>query len=144
MKRALTCVLLGGAALLSSAGCDALADLIGPTRVTVVLVNAVDDFSVEATVIYDDIQEIPEAVLLETGEQLEYTIAAGDSVTFSRPCDELQAIMIEDADLLVLPGIGPETSSDVQRDGDDFSCGDTLVFTFTGGATDLNVSVSTR
>lgn len=144
MKSPQVCGVAGGVVLLLLAGCDTISGLIGPTHVTVILVNAVDSFPVDVKVRYDDIQEIPELLLEQTGTELNYTVAAGDSVTFTRPCDDLQAIMIEDADLLVLGGLGPETSSSVQRDGDDFSCGDTLVFTFSGGITDLNVSVSTQ
>ncbi|MCH7884473.1 MAG: hypothetical protein IIC01_04415, partial [Planctomycetes bacterium] len=50
----------------------------------------------------------------------------------------------DDADLLILGDIGPEANSDVLRDGDDFSCGDTIVFTFdhSGILVDFDVIVS--
>ena len=53
-----------------------------------------------------------------------------DTRSFTQSCDDLQAIMIEDADLQIIGGIGPEANTDVLRDGDDFGCGDTIVFTF--------------
>ena len=38
-------------------------------------------------------------------------VAAGESVSVSRDCDELQAIVVNDADLKVLGGVGPEHGS---------------------------------
>jgi hypothetical protein len=110
-------------------GCDALVGLFGADTVTVRLVND-GDYDVVVEIYISDQQEIPEVLLTTLGTKLEYTVEAGETVTFSRSCDDLQAIIISDADLQVIGGIGPETSSDVLRDGDDFSCGDTIVFTF--------------
>ena len=68
----------------------------------------------------------------EVGEELNLSVPAGSTVSFTRDCDDLQAIMIADADLLVVGNlISPEADTDVLRDGSDFSCGDTLTFTFT-------------
>lgn len=112
-------------------GCDALEDLFGADTVTVALVNNSSlGLDVEVEIYISDQQEIPELLLTELGTKLEYTVEAGETATFSRSCDDLQAIIISDADLQVVGGLGPETSSDVLRDGDDFSCGDTIVFTF--------------
>ena len=110
-------------------GCEALAEFFGSDTVTVQLVND-GDLDVVVEIYISDQQEIPELLLTELGTRLEYTVEAGETVTFSRSCDDLQAIVVSDADLDVISGIGPETSSDVLRDGDDFSCGDTIVFTF--------------
>jgi len=110
-------------------GCDALAELFGSDTVTVQLVND-GDLDVEVEIYISDQQEIPELLLTELGTRLEYTVEPGETVTFSRSCDDLQAIIVSSADLQVIGDIGPETSSDVLRDGDDFSCGDTIVFTF--------------
>jgi hypothetical protein len=112
-------------------GCDAVEDLFGADTVTVALVNNSSlDLDVEVEIYISDQQEIPELLLTELGTKLEYTIEAGETVTFSRSCDDLQAIIVSNADLQVVGDIGPATSSDVLRDGDDFSCGDTIVFTF--------------
>lgn len=110
-------------------GCDAVTDLVGPSTVRVRLVNN-GQFDVEGTLFYGDQQDLPKIVLTEFGEELDFTVPSGGSDTFVRACDDLQAIVIEDADLLIIGDIGPETSSGVLRDGDDFSCGDTIVFTF--------------
>ncbi len=124
-------------------GCDAVGDLVGPSTVRVRLVNN-GQFDVEGTLFYGDQQDVPKIVLTEFGEELDFTVPFGGSDTFVRACDDLQAIFIEDADLLILGDIGPETSSDVLRDGDDFSCGDTIVFTFdhSGILLDFDVTVS--
>ena len=70
-----------------------------------------------------------------------------DAFTFTRDCDDLQAIMIEDADLQVLGGlITPDADTDVLRDGSDFGCGDTLTFTFSHPdiALSLNIAFDAR
>ena len=88
-------------------GCDALTEILLPNSVTVSLVND-SDFAVDVTIFYDDEQDTIESLLIEIGTELEFTISAGDTLTFSRDCDDLQAIMIDDADLLVALGVGPE------------------------------------
>ena len=112
-------------------GCDALTELFGADTVTVALVNNSSlGLDVEVEIYISDQQEIPELLLTELGTKLEYTVEAGETVTFSRSCDDLQAIIVSNADLQLISGLGPATSSDVLRDGDYFSCGDTIVFTF--------------
>lgn len=128
---------------LAAAGCDALSGLISPSTVTVSLVNA-SSFDVEAELFIADQQEIPEFLLTQVGEKLNYTIPAGESMTFSRSCDELQAIVVAEADLRVLGGVGPEASSDVLRDGDDFGCGDRITFTFTHSALIVDFQITTE
>jgi len=46
--------------------------------------------------------------------------------------------------LLIIGGLGPETNSDVLRDNTDFSCSDTIVFTFdhTDALLDFDVTSS--
>lgn len=142
MKRAIAhCVVLAGVC-----GCDALNIILDP-RVTVTLVNA-SDYPVDVTMFVSDDQEILESLLVDegVGEKLLYTLAAGQTVSFSRPCDELQAMIIEQAELNVALGLGPEANTDVLRDGDDFSCGDEVVFTFDHSAQilDFDVTVTVR
>ncbi len=121
--------------LIALGGCDGLGDIINNVldtrKVTVILTNTSDQFDVEAEIFYDDQQDTIESLLREFGKEIVLTIPAGESISFTRDCDDLQAIMIDDADLLVLGGAGPDDDTSVQRDGDDFSCGDTIVFTFT-------------
>lgn len=126
-------LLIGCGLVVTAAGCDALRAFIDflPTQETrVELVNN-GDFPVEVELYYDEEQDIPESLLTtDAGTRLTYTIEPGQSTTFSRNCDELQAIVISDADLQIIGSVGPEATSDVLRDGDDFGCGDTIVFTF--------------
>jgi hypothetical protein len=125
------------------AGCEALVGLLEPTSVTVSLVNT-SEYDVDVKVLISDEQDIPEFMFDEVADELEYIVPAGNVVTFARPCEDLQAIMIDDADLLVLGGLGPETSTDVLRDGDEFSCGSTIVFTFLHSDNLLDFRVTTQ
>ena len=140
------CYLVGVIGFLGTLpSCDALDDIIGPTLVTVRLVNT-GDFPVEVELYYDDEQLTPEVLLTEIGQQLEFTVPAGETTTFSRSCDDLQALIIEDADLNIIGGLGPETNTGVLRDGDDFNCGSTITFTFAHSAEifdfDVNYTVN--
>jgi hypothetical protein len=109
------------ASILSLGGC--------PQGTTVQLENEADS-PVEVRLYYGDDQNSSEFVLEEFGEEFTTTIDPGEAVTFSRDCEELQAIYIENAELNIIGGIGPEADTGVFRDGDDFGCGDVLTFTF--------------
>lgn len=114
-------------------GCDALRGLIGvieETQRTGVQLRNQSDFAVEVVLFYDDDQETVDGLIQETGTERNFTVVAGGTQSFSRPCDDLQAVIIDDADLLVIGEVGPEDRTDVLRDGDEFDCGDTIVFTF--------------
>ena len=137
MKR--LCILLAAGLFLSPASCDSIAVEVGdvlaaifsPRVVTVVLDNQSPDFDVNVVLFTSDQQDIPEDLIDDLGDRDEFRLAPGDRVQFSRDCDDLQAIMIDDADLLVIGQIGPEDDTGVLRDGDDFGCGDRITFTFT-------------
>jgi len=131
-------VYAGIVGMLMITGCDILS--LNVVRVS--LVNN-SDYDVEATLLIHDQQEIPEVLLKEIGEQLEFIVPAGNTVSFWRDCDDLQAIMIEDADLLLIGELGPETDTGVLRDGDDFNCGSQIIFTFTHSDVILDFNVST-
>ena len=110
-------------------GCDALRSLIVPSTVTVRFVNRAGA-SVDVSMRYSDIEDITKSLLEVVGTQRESTIAAfdeGDLGPFE--CEEFRAVMIDDADLNVLGDVDGSTGA--FRDGEDFNCGDTLVFTFT-------------
>lgn len=111
------------------AGCDSLVGFLRTRETSVVLVNS-SDFDVEVVLFYGDDQNILELLLTEIGEEMTLTLGAGEQITFSRDCDDLQAIIIDDADLLLIGQLGPEVKTDVLRDGDEFGCGDTITFTF--------------
>ncbi len=115
-----------------------------PTTVTVSLVNDSSDFDVDVTLLYHDEDDIPELLLTEIGTERGFTIAPGQTATFTRSCDDLQAVMIEDADLLVLVGIGPDTDTGVFRIDDHFECGDEIAFTFTHSEVILDFDVTTQ
>jgi len=137
---------LGGVSLsvvvLVVLGCDLLVGFLPATRTTVRLVN-LSDFRVEVTIFIDEEQDLPEEALTQVGTEIQFTIAAGETVTFSRDCGELQVIIVDDADLRIIGGIGPEAQSDVLRDGDDYGCGDTIIFTFDHSAAIVDFDVST-
>ena len=132
------------AALLgATTGCQFLVGLVTPSTTTVRLVND-GDFDVEATVYIDDDQNVLEDLIDDVGTQLTFTIPPGETREFTRDCNAIQAVMIDNAELRVIGAIGPETSSEVQRDGDDFNCGDIVTFTFDHSAllTDFRVNTS--
>ncbi len=107
------------------------------------LVNEAD-FEVEVQLFYSDDQNALQGLIQEFGTERNESLGVGDTASFSRDCDDLQAIFINDADLNIIGSIGPEASTDVFRDGSDFNCGDTLTFTFTQNATatDLDIAFS--
>lgn len=125
-------------------GCDVINDIIRPSTVTVRSVNN-GDFEVRARFFIGDDQNALEAVLTELGTERNRTIPAGQTDTFVEDCDDLQAIILEKAELRVIGAVGPETDTDVLRDGDDFGCGDIIVLTFDHSDLlvdfDVNVSV---
>ena len=120
-------------------GCDLIGLL--PNRTTVRMVNN-SDFDVEIVIFIDDEQDLPESVLTEVGTELRFTVAPGETASFSRDCDQLQAIIVDDADLSVVGEVGPDTSTDVLRDGSDFGCGDTITLTFDHSALVIDFAVS--
>lgn len=131
------------AVLASSAGCAFLDDLLGLNLTRVRLVNN-GDFDVQAVLYFDDDQEIPRELLTEIGTRMEFTLAPGESASITRDCDALQAIVIDNAELMVIGQVGPEADTDVLRDGSDFGCGDTIILTLDHGPllTDFDISVA--
>ena len=126
-------------------GCDSLSGLIGflgPTVVTVELVNN-SDFAVEGELFYDDEDDTIEELLEENGTRRQFVLPAGDRSSFSVNCDDLRAIIISDADLQLIGEIGPSASTDVLRDGNDFDCGDRIVFTFDHSSAIVDFDVTT-
>lgn len=124
VRTALSCVLL-----VATTGCETFLNFLTPPITTVRLVNDCD-FAVRATVVYADEQNMPRAVLEEVGTHLEFMLEPGEVASFNRSCNALQIVAIEDADLLVIGGSGPSTSSETLRDGSDFRCRSIITFTF--------------
>ncbi len=115
----------------ATTGCQSVADVVLPTTVTVTLTNTSNEFNVEVNLFYSNEQDMPDFLLREVGENVAQTIPPGESVTIQPNCEDLQAIMIDDANLIVVGGTGPDGNTDVLRDGENFNCGDTIQFTFT-------------
>lgn len=125
-------------------GCGVVGDLLRGTRVTVDLVNETD-FEVQATLFFDDEQNIPEFLLVQSdiGTEVSLTVPPGQTISFSESCDDLQALIVENANLALFGSLGPDANTDVLRDGDDFGCGDTVVLRFTdsNGIADFDIVV---
>ena len=143
-----TCVRLRAfwaVSILILAGCETLVLFFPPTTVTVLLVND-GSFPVSVDLFYSDVQEIPEFLLTEVGTEVNLTVGAGLSRTIIRDCDQFQAMIIDNADLKVLGSIGPEASTGILRDGDEFGCGDviTIRFSHSEAIVDFDVSTSIR
>jgi len=122
-------------------GCDALVFLL-PRTVTVRLVNN-GSFPVDGELYYDDNQDTVDTLLREIGTLVEFDVDPGETYTFTRSCDDLQAIYIDDADLRVIVGVSPDDDTRVLRDGTDFSCGDTITYTFDHSELLLDFNIST-
>jgi hypothetical protein len=127
-------------------GCGFLGNFIQPSTTTVRIINGNGDFPFEVELFYDDDQNILEALLIENGTERNFTIPPGESRSFTVDCDELQAVIINDANLSVIGEVGPSQQGDVLRDGDDFNCGDTIVYTLTGTLVppEVEIAVSVR
>jgi hypothetical protein len=122
-----------GALLLSLnlGGCNQLADLLQLNQTGLRLVNN-GDFPVTVELYYGGNQLASKLELDTFGTRLDVTVEAGQTYALNLDCDDLQAVYIKNADLNVLGSlVGPESDTDVFRDGDDFGCGDTVRFTFT-------------
>lgn len=143
-----TALALAAAVALPLAGCDALSgvlDVFMPTTTKVRLVNDTG-FRVEGTLFFGDEQDMPEDLLTTDmfATEVDFSLAAGaDRVIITDSCGDLQAVIIDKAELLLFPGISPDTGSNVLRDGDEFGCGDEIVFTFTL-APDFDISATVR
>lgn len=100
-----------------------------PGQMTISLVNR-GNFEVDATLYYDSDKDTPFFLLTRSGTRVEFSVDDGDTVTFFRDCNRVGVIVVSDARLRVLSGLGPRASSDVLRMGSDFECGDRIIFTF--------------
>lgn len=114
-------------------GCDGLGGLVGvfqPTRVSVQMVNSTT-FDVDVTLRVSSSDDLDNKDFLdELGQELTFTIGAGQSTTFARDCDDLGSIRVEDADLLLIGSIGPDEETQPINQGTEFDCGDTIRYTF--------------
>lgn len=135
--RTMNRAILPATSLLMLAGADCL-----PSRQTSVMLRNQTAFPVDVELYYDEQQDIPEVLLEEIGTRLTFSIPAGGTESFSRPCEDLQAVVVSDADMIIAPGISPEADTRVYREPDDFTCGNTLTFTFTPGNLGTSLEIS--
>lgn len=129
-----------------AAGCNTglanlFTNLLSPSTTAVRFVNNTD-FNIEGRIIIDDEQNTTEELLEQLGTEIDFSVASGATNSISRDCDDLQAFLLDDANLQVLGTAGPDVRSDVLRDGSDFNCGDTIVLTFTASAIGTNFDVA--
>ena len=126
--RRLACFVLVGAVLPLVGACD-LMQLVQGDAVIVTLTNN-GAYPVDVKLRISDNQYDLQVVLEEFGDEIDYTVPPGQSVTFFKPCKDLQAILIEKAELSIVGSVGPSISTDILRDGGEFGCGDAIIYTF--------------
>lgn len=126
------------------AGCDVIPFLLLPSTVTVELVNDSLTAPVTVRLFYHDDEDVFEVILVQSllTTEREETILPGETVSFTRDCDDLRAIIIERAELQVF-GFSPEVDTGVLRQGEDFFCGSTIVFRFTHSSLIFDFAVTT-
>lgn len=135
---------------LTMSGCDVLSLLL-PNTMTVMLVNP-GTLTVDGTLFYDEDESALDLVddvngldnfLREFGEEMSFTLASGETSTFTRSCSDLQAIFIDDANVRVLGVVTSDDDTDPIRQGDDFDCGSTITYTFNYSELGLGLSITT-
>jgi amino acid permease len=143
-------VLAGGIAgvLLVAAGCSLLGNLSSQTpadMVTVQLVNTNSLFSVQAQLHISNIPDVAREDLVAAGAAYSEVIPGGQTVLLRISCAAVEALVIDLAELEFF-GAGPQGSTAVYRKGTDFSCGQTIIFTFAGqiAPPELNISFSSQ
>lgn len=104
-------------------------NVVQPTQTTLELAND-GKFSVQVVIYVSSTPDVTRELLIETGQKIERTIAPGQTIQIVRDCDDLQAIVVDNAALLVIDGFGPTSQTDVLRSGVDFECGNTIRFRF--------------
>lgn len=131
-----------GAVMVNCCGCGALLNFAFPDTTTVRVVNNAA-FDVEYDLYYGDDENTLEAFLVEFGEHVHTTLAPGESTVIAEDCSNLKAVIIDDADLRIIGGIGPEDDTRVYREGDDFDCRETITFTFNSDSLGLSFEIDT-
>lgn len=135
-------------ALTIASGCGAvglLSNLLGANRVTVRLINNSTQYDVDVELRYGDENLEFKDLLKALGERIDRNLAPGETAEFSRDCDELESIFIDEA-ALNAPLLNIKDDTDVLTDGNNFSCGDTIVYSFSHSAIliDFNISTSVQ
>ena len=136
---------LVGALCALVAGCNALLGFLSPNTLTIVLVNQSPSFRVDGTLVYAE-DDLPRELLDQLGSKVDFDLGPGETQRLSRDCGSVHSIRVLDADLRVIAGVSPGTSSDVRSNGDDYNCGDQIIFTFSHSAAliDFRVTATTQ
>ena len=137
MKRTISLAAVASLTLLSG-GCAELLELLGSNQVTVRFVNDTP-FPIDVEAYYSEDDDALEALLTTFGEELTFTLNAGQTQTLQRSCADFGSFIIDRAEARVLGSLGPDAGTDVFRQEDDFACGDTLTFRFTGDLLTLRI-----
>ena len=131
--------------ILTIAGCGFGLDIFLPSTVTITFVNGIADFEIEGTVVFDNRQAFIKEDLVGFGEERSFVIDGGGSISLAPlNCSDVESLVLDRAELLVIGDIGPSTDSEILRIGEDFDCGNEIVFTFTGSILDLVVTTAAR
>lgn len=126
---------------LTGVGCSALLDLLGDIGLNQVTVRFINDtpFPIDIEAYYSEDDDALESLLTTFGEELNFTLNAGQTQTLQRSCADFGSFIIDRAEARVLGSLGPDTGTDVLRQNDEFDCGDVITFRFTGDLVTLNI-----
>lgn len=141
--RSFTCTFMG-VILVAGTGCDILNGIFLPTTITVELVNNSPDFAVNVDLFVSDEDISSKSILTTVGDELNFVVEPGETTRFTRQCDDLRSITIDDAELDVLVGLGPEDDTGVFNEGDDFDCGSRIQFIFSHTDALIDFAIETR
>ena len=142
--------ILVGTSMLALSSCNALSFLL-PNTVTVALVNP-GTLDVDGQLFYDDDETALNLLndinaldnfLREFGQQFDFVVPAGDTVTFTRSCNDLQAIFVDDANVRIAGVVTSDDDTNPIREGDDFICGSTITYTFVYSDLGLGMNITT-
>ncbi len=141
-------VVVGG--VLALAGCDALS-LFLPNTVTVSLINN-GTLPVDGQLFYDSDESALDLLndisaldnfIREFGDEIQFDLAGGETMTFTRSCNDLQVIFIDDANVRLAGIVTSDDNTDPIREGQDFVCGSTITYTFESNDLGLGLSIIT-
>jgi hypothetical protein len=99
--------------------------------VTIQYVNSTEAANLVALLVSND-PNISQDDLLATGTLFRDTVAAGDTIEFELGCADTQALIIDQAIMLIQDG--PAVGSTILYEDLDYTCGQTVGFEFTTNA----------
>jgi hypothetical protein len=110
---------------------------------TMELVNNTD-YPLHVSLYYSVVSSDQASVVKNSGVKTEFDVAPGETAALVQSCPDVQAVLVEDAQLSVNGSPGPAAGTQVYRANLDFLHGDTVIFTFTaadgGGAPNITFS----